>query len=81
MKIELKKMRKNSELLKEQTGDTEKEEGTEENEDSTEEKEEPKNAEEKPSKNVMVISVDILKKKKKNTKKAPRPRRSTSYCN
>ena len=35
------------ELLKEQTGDTEKEEGTEENEDSTEEKEEPKSAEER----------------------------------
>jgi len=35
-------------LLKEQTGDGEKEEGTEEkNEDSTEEKEEPKNAEER----------------------------------
>ena len=35
------------ELLKEQTGDTEKEEGTEENQDSTEEKEEPKSAEER----------------------------------
>jgi len=35
-------------LLKEQTGDGEKEEGTEEkNQDSTEEKEEPKNAEER----------------------------------
>ena len=34
-------------LLKEQTGDGEKEEGTEENEDSTEEKEEPKSAEER----------------------------------
>ena len=35
------------ELLKEQTGDTEKEEGTEENQNSTEEKEEPKSAEER----------------------------------
>ena len=35
------------ELLKEQTGDTEKEEATEENQDSTEEKEEPKSAEER----------------------------------
>ena len=35
------------ELLKEQTGDTEKEAGTEENQDSTEEKEEPKSAEER----------------------------------
>ena len=58
------------ELLKEQTGDTEKEEGTEENQDSTEEKEEPKSAEERTFKKRYGDLRRHSQEKEKNTKKS-----------